>query len=616
MTADPVLQVRGVSKRFKLYGSARARLADWLRVPGGPRYQPFWALRDISFDLRRGESLGIIGPNGAGKSTLLKILTGALSPTSGHVLVRGRVLSLLELGTGFNLELTGRQNVQLSAGALGLQEPLSPARVAAVEEFAELGEHFDRPLKHYSTGMFVRLAFSLFSTLEPEVFLVDEALAVGDMRFAGKALARITALLRGGTTLILVSHDLPLVNQLCTKVLWLHAGSAQQFGEPSGVVRAYQQFVVHGTPELPLAMQPPEAPAEASGLPTPAGSLALGPGWYSLEAHEGHVFRWAKPQAVIVAERVRPGRVLVLDLEPGPAAHGGPTPLLLRAGQGTATADARLDGRGRLRLPLDEASHRGPVHIELVASDPAPPDTRDGRLFGARVFAIGWEDESALTPIQAVPQAVDDQASLDLTYELRAMRRALQRTPATERAAARISAVLTRDQRGRATVRFSTFDTLVLDVSVEALRPVAGLVVGVSLRDAFDRLLWATRSDYVSSDLPRMQPGEEAVLRFQSDRLTLGGGLYQVSVAICEQGRDDSVFQWVDGVWRFDVLSPAQTTFHGIVDLGWRYVGPAANNPVAADDPVAPHKPLEQETPAPLAVQTPGLNPTGKPADR
>jgi lipopolysaccharide transport system ATP-binding protein len=208
MTEQVIVSMDGLGKRFKLYQSARDRLLDWLQVPPRVRYQEVWALRDVSLEVRKGECLGIIGPNGAGKSTLLKLLTGALHPTAGRMQIEGRVLSLLELGTGFTPELTGRQNIAQSARLVGFPHGYAEARAPEIASFAELGDYFDRPIKFYSTGMLVRLAFSLFSTMDPEVFLVDEALAVGDMRFASKAFGRIRRMHDSGTTLLFVSHDL------------------------------------------------------------------------------------------------------------------------------------------------------------------------------------------------------------------------------------------------------------------------------------------------------------------------------------------------------------------------------------------------------------------------
>ena len=203
------------------------------------RHQDFWALRDISFDVRRGESLGIIGINGSGKSTLLKILSGAMYATEGSFNVTGRVLSLLELGTGLNQELTGRQNVTNSASLLGFPAGYAMERMAQIEAFSELGEFFDRPVRLYSSGMLVRLSFSMFACFDPEIFIVDEALSVGDVFFQQKCARRIQQMREGGTTMLFVSHDLAAVEALCDRVLLLHGGQVKHDGDKKTGIRLY-----------------------------------------------------------------------------------------------------------------------------------------------------------------------------------------------------------------------------------------------------------------------------------------------------------------------------------------------------------------------------------------
>jgi lipopolysaccharide transport system ATP-binding protein len=178
---------------------------------GVKRHDEFWALRDVSFEVRRGDALGVIGVNGSGKSTLLKILTGAMYPTAGTYDVAGRVLSLLELGTGLNPLLTGRENVVQSAALLAFEPEYVQRKLPDVEAFAELGEFFEKPIRLYSSGMLVRLAFSLFACLEPDVFVVDEALSVGDVFFQQKCVQRIEQMRERGTSMLFVSHDLELV---------------------------------------------------------------------------------------------------------------------------------------------------------------------------------------------------------------------------------------------------------------------------------------------------------------------------------------------------------------------------------------------------------------------
>ena len=183
-----MIRVNNLSKKFNIYSNPWHRVAEWADMGQRNRHQEFWALRDISFEVNQGECLGIIGPNGAGKSTLLKVLTGALYPTSGTFEISGRVLSLLELGMGFNNELTGRQNLFNSANLLGLPKRYIDDRIEDIMAFAELGPFFDLPLKLYSTGMYVRLGFSLFAFLQPDILIIDEALSVGDVFFQQEVL--------------------------------------------------------------------------------------------------------------------------------------------------------------------------------------------------------------------------------------------------------------------------------------------------------------------------------------------------------------------------------------------------------------------------------------------
>jgi ABC-type polysaccharide/polyol phosphate transport system ATPase subunit len=206
---------------------------------GKERFQPFWALREISFEIGPGECFGIIGPNGAGKTTLLKILTGVLDPTAGVFQVRGKVLSLLELGTGFNMELTGRQNLNNSAWLLGFEARYIDKRLPDIESFAGLGDFFDRPLKLYSSGMFVRLAFSMFVFLEPEVLIIDEALSVGDIFFQQKSFAKMREMISGGTTCIFVSHDMAAVQNLCQRAILLKQGEIDFSGDAVEAVSRY-----------------------------------------------------------------------------------------------------------------------------------------------------------------------------------------------------------------------------------------------------------------------------------------------------------------------------------------------------------------------------------------
>ncbi|CAA9403546.1 MAG: Teichoic acid export ATP-binding protein TagH, partial [uncultured Phycisphaerae bacterium] len=204
--APVMIRAAGLGKRFKIYPKPWGRMTEWLTLGRARRHEDFWALRDVGFEVARGESLGVIGVNGSGKSTLLKILSGAMYPTAGTFEVRGRVLSLLELGTGVNPQLTGRQNVVNSSRLLAFPPVYVAEKMGEIEAFAELGEFFDRPVRLYSSGMLVRLVFSMFACFDPEVFVVDEALSVGDLYFQQKCAKRIGAMLDGGVTMLFVSH--------------------------------------------------------------------------------------------------------------------------------------------------------------------------------------------------------------------------------------------------------------------------------------------------------------------------------------------------------------------------------------------------------------------------
>jgi len=236
---DIVVKVDNLGKRFKIYHSPWSRALEWVSYGQKVYHRDFWALRDISFELKKGECLGIIGPNGAGKSTLLKILTRSLYPTSGTFRVEGNVLSLLELGTGFHGELTGRQNIYRSSHLLGFPEGYVSERIREIEEFAEIGEFFDRPIKTYSSGMYVRLAFSMFVFLKPEVLIVDEALSVGDIFFQQKCFAKMREMLSSDTTCLFASHDMAAVQNLCQRAILLNHGEIDFEGAPEETVSRY-----------------------------------------------------------------------------------------------------------------------------------------------------------------------------------------------------------------------------------------------------------------------------------------------------------------------------------------------------------------------------------------
>lgn len=261
--SDVVLQVENLGKCFKIYSNPWERAKEWVSVRRHTYHQPFWSLRNVSFEVRRGEFLGIIGENGAGKSTLLKIITGVLKPTEGSYRLNGKVLSLLELGTDFNFELSGRANAIYSAELLGFPPGYVQSRLKEIEAFSELGEFFDRPMKLYSSGMKARLAFSLFAFLECDVLILDEVLAVGDIFFQQKCYARLEELIKQQVTIILVTHALDAVQQYCKEVVLLHQGQKIFQGEPlQGIVQFHKLRMGYTTSTTTIASAKP--PVEAS----------------------------------------------------------------------------------------------------------------------------------------------------------------------------------------------------------------------------------------------------------------------------------------------------------------------------------------------------------------
>lgn len=241
MEDDVVLSVRNVSKCFEMYEKPVHRLYQTLFAGHKRFYKEFWALRDISFDVHRGECIGIIGRNGAGKSTLLQIITGTLAPTTGEVKLKGRVAALLELGSGFNPEFTGRENVYLNGSILGLTREEIDARYDEILAFADIGEFIDQPVKTYSSGMMVRLAFAVQVMVDPDVLIVDEALAVGDAAFQRKCYARMDALQARGVTILLVTHDMETVKQRCNRAILLTSGRTMFDGNALEAVFQYMR---------------------------------------------------------------------------------------------------------------------------------------------------------------------------------------------------------------------------------------------------------------------------------------------------------------------------------------------------------------------------------------
>lgn len=237
-----LLHVENLGKAFRSYASVWHRFGTWFGLPLTPSEEQ-WVLRHVNFDMAPGEALGIIGQNGAGKSTMLKLIAGILHPTEGRTLAHGRISAILELGMGFNPELTGRQNASHTAGLMGFNARQIETSMPGIEAFAELGEYFDRPLRTYSSGMQVRLAFSVATANRPEILIVDEAFSVGDTYFQHKSFNRIRQFRQEGTALLIVSHDINAILSLCDRAILLNDGTVVQEGSPEAVADFYNAII-------------------------------------------------------------------------------------------------------------------------------------------------------------------------------------------------------------------------------------------------------------------------------------------------------------------------------------------------------------------------------------
>jgi lipopolysaccharide transport system ATP-binding protein len=310
MSNDIAISVKNLSKCYEIYSSPSSRLKQFI-VPKlkqllGKKsvnyYREFWALRDISFEVKRGETVGIIGSNGSGKSTLLQMICGTLTPTTGTVQTYGRVAALLELGAGFNPEFTGRENVYLNATVLGLSIEEIDARFEAIAAFADIGEFIDQPIKTYSSGMSVRLAFAVQSQIDPDIFIVDEALSVGDAKFQAKCFDRLRQLKENGTCILLVTHSSEQIVSHCTQAILLSKGVQLETGKPKDVVNRYLDLLF-GKEKVAIANVDTEKPdsdtqtvlqAEDYSLSSTGDKFSMRPGY------NPHEYRWGDGTATIL----------------------------------------------------------------------------------------------------------------------------------------------------------------------------------------------------------------------------------------------------------------------------------------------------------------------------
>jgi len=370
--AAPALDVRDIGKTYFLWATPASRLwvpllhrlARWTRwlpplsrrlaAQAQARLHRHQALTDVNFTLQRGEALGIIGLNGSGKSTLLQIIAGVLPATTGRVIANGRIAALLELGSGFNPELTGRENVTVNATILGLSAQQLRERMDAIIAFADIGAFIDEPVKTYSSGMGLRLAFAVQVHTDPDILIVDEALAVGDAAFQAKAMARIEEILARGTTLLFVGHDLNALRAFCQRAILLEAGRVTAQGTPDDVIEQYL-FQIHLQAQAQAARRADEAPALArtyEGFGSSDGAIV------SVRLRDGvsHMaLRHGEPldlEVDLFADPAIPGAACVIDLldSRGVAVSGRRVRLPSRAGEGRLQIRARFEARLQLGL--------------------------------------------------------------------------------------------------------------------------------------------------------------------------------------------------------------------------------------------------------------------------
>lgn len=303
MFDDVAIRVEGLTKNYLFFDKP----SDRLRQAIMPRLSHYWkgapkaycrsfkALDDVSFEIKRGETIGIVGRNGAGKSTLLQIICGTLYPTSGNVTVNGRIAALLELGAGFNPEFTGRENVYMNGAILGLGREEIDQRFDAIAAFADIGNFLDQPVKIYSSGMYVRLAFAVASCIDPDILIVDEALAVGDIKFQAKCFRRLDELVKSGATIIIVTHSIELVPRYCSRALLLESGRLKIDGLPKDVVNAYLDLAFGAEP---IADKPPAIPGKTTTLSS--NCEWRNGGFSSRPGYNPHEHRWGSGAAEIM----------------------------------------------------------------------------------------------------------------------------------------------------------------------------------------------------------------------------------------------------------------------------------------------------------------------------
>lgn len=242
--SEPIIEVNNVSVSFKMSSDRVTSMKEYVvqRLKRQYHIEEFRALKDVSFDVQKGEIVGLIGRNGAGKSTLLKVISGIMKPIGGSVTVHGNIVPMLELGSGFDFDLTGAENIYLNGAVLGYTEEFLKSKYNDILEFSELGRFINEPIRNYSSGMMARLAFSIATVINPDILIVDEILSVGDAAFQEKSRARMMELMRGGTTVLFVSHSISQIREMCNRAVWLDHGSVENYGQAALICDQYENI--------------------------------------------------------------------------------------------------------------------------------------------------------------------------------------------------------------------------------------------------------------------------------------------------------------------------------------------------------------------------------------
>ena len=297
---DTVIDIQHVSKIYKLYDKPIDRLKDALGFAKGTQFFEHHALSDVSISVKKGETVGIIGTNGAGKSTLLKIITGVLSPTEGQVNIDGRISALLELGAGFNMDYTGIENVYLNGTMNGFTKEEVDERLNDILEFADIGEFVNQPVKTYSSGMFVRLAFAVAINIEPEILIVDEALSVGDVFFQAKCYKKFEDFKKDGKTILFVSHDLSSISKYCDRVVLLNKGKVFSVGKPKEIVDLYKKLLVNQIDDDGMQKRVESGIDEQTDDKADVGKRTTGELWKASMVSNPALIEYGKKEAEII----------------------------------------------------------------------------------------------------------------------------------------------------------------------------------------------------------------------------------------------------------------------------------------------------------------------------